>query len=83
MTNNASWNNYCYHDKGWRNAGTVLSFALIPKWEFFTPTFLFWENEEKAIPQYFNVQTYAKYRCSVNAQNNGGGAGLFGFGQSH
>jgi hypothetical protein len=67
---------------GERNAATILSFALIPKWEFFAQAFLFWENEEKSIPQYFNVQGYAKYMFWVNAKNNGGGAVFFGFGKS-
>lgn len=67
---------------GGRNAGAILSFALVPKWEFFAQAFLFWENEKKLVPQHFNVQVYAKYMFWVNKQNNGGGAVFLGFGKS-
>lgn len=67
---------------GGRNAGTILSFALVPKWEFFAQAFLFWENEKELVPQHFNVQGYAKYMFWVNKQNNGGGAAFLGFGKS-
>lgn len=67
---------------GGRNSGSVLSFALVPKWEFFAQTFLFWENEKELVPQHFNVQVYAKYMFWVNKENNGGGAVFLGFGKS-
>ncbi|MEQ8303108.1 MAG: hypothetical protein RIB47_06930 [Cyclobacteriaceae bacterium] len=67
---------------GERNSGTILSFALIPKWEFFAQAFLFWENEEELVPQHFNVQVYAKYMFWVNKKKSGGGAVFLGVGKS-
>jgi len=67
---------------GQRNSGAVVSYALVPKWEFFAQTFLFWENEKKMTPQHFNIQLYAKYMFWVNKKNTGGGGIFFGFGKS-
>ncbi|TDQ19036.1 hypothetical protein DFQ04_0853 [Algoriphagus boseongensis] len=67
---------------GGRNSGAILSFALIPNWEFFVQTSLFWENEKELVPQHFNLQGYAKYMFWVNKENDGGGAVFLGFGRS-
>lgn len=67
---------------GQRNSGAVVSYALVPKWEFFAQTFLFWDDEAKMTPQHFNVQLYAKYMFWVNKNNTGGGAFFLGFGKS-
>ncbi len=67
---------------GGRNSGAILSFALVPRWEFFIQPTLFWENEKELVPQHFNVQGYAKYMFWVNKENNGGGAVFLGFGKS-
>lgn len=67
---------------GERNAMVIASFALIPKWEFFAQSFLFWENKKEQIPQHFNISLYAKYMFWENKQANGGGALFLGYGKS-
>ena len=67
---------------GERNSTIIGSFGLIPKFEFFIQTNLYWEDEEIQSPQHFSTTLYAKYSIWVDQNKTGGLSVFLGWGHS-
>lgn len=67
---------------GERNSSFASSFGLIPRFEFFAQTFLYWENQEIQSPQHFSTSLYAKYSIWVDQNKTGGLSVFLGWGHS-
>ena len=67
---------------GQRNSTFVSSFALIPRFEFFVQTNLYWEDQEIESPQHFSTTLYAKYSIWVDKNKTGGLSVFLGWGHS-
>ena len=67
---------------GQRNSTFVASFGLIPKFEFFVQTNLYWEDQEIESPQHFSTTLYAKYSIWVDKNKTGGLSVFLGWGHS-
>ena len=67
---------------GERNSTFIGSFGLIPRFEFFVQTNLYWENQEIQSPQHFSTTLYAKYSIWVNEKKTSGLSVFLGWGHS-
>lgn len=67
---------------GQRNSTMIMSFALIPKFEFFAQATLFQDYRNDQIPQHFTTTLFAKYMFWENKLKTAGGGVFLGIGKS-